>query len=123
MYQHIEFIDGSNPYICKTDRDFRRMKERYELEPIKEGFWKATFKREYLVVGWTSSNAKATFYKMYQTKSGAMRRIKRAIANREFESVVLSRRESYLRNNENLLISINSPIKCWESYGEVERSR
>lgn len=43
-WQHIEFIDGSNPYICKTEKEFNKMKRKYVLEKIKEGFWKATEK-------------------------------------------------------------------------------
>lgn len=40
-WQHIEFTDGSNPYICTTKREFERMKLKYHLVFIKEGFWKA----------------------------------------------------------------------------------
>ena len=43
MYQHIEFINGSNPYISKTEKDFKRICEHYVLIPIAENFWKATF--------------------------------------------------------------------------------
>lgn len=38
-WQHIQFEDGSNPYICKTEDEFKRMQEKYNLEQIKEGFW------------------------------------------------------------------------------------
>lgn len=40
-WQHIEFTNGSNPYICKTKREFERMKRKYHLVFIKECFWKA----------------------------------------------------------------------------------
>lgn len=40
-WQHIEFIDGGNPYICTTVSEFRRMSRKYKLTKIKEGFWKA----------------------------------------------------------------------------------
>lgn len=123
MYQQIEFIDGRNPYVCKTDRDFKRMKERYELELIKEGFWKATFKKGFLVTGWVPNNTMAAFSKQYQTKSGAMRRIKKAIDNMEFKSIMLRYEESYLRNNENLEISTSTPVKCWELNGETYNTR
>lgn len=33
MYQHIEFIDGSNSYISKTEKDFKWMCEHYVLIP------------------------------------------------------------------------------------------
>lgn len=29
MYQHIEFIDGSNSYICKTEKSFKWMKQLF----------------------------------------------------------------------------------------------
>lgn len=51
MYQHIEFIDGSNPYISKTEKDFKWMCEHYVLIPIAENFWKATDRIYYKVVG------------------------------------------------------------------------
>ncbi len=40
-WQHIQFADGSNPYICKTEKEFKRLKRKYgnHLQPIKEGFW------------------------------------------------------------------------------------
>ncbi len=40
-WQHIEFADGSNPYICTTEKSFKWMKKHYVLEPIKDRFWKA----------------------------------------------------------------------------------
>lgn len=45
-WQHIEFEDGSNPYISKTEEDFNWMKNKYELEFIKDNFWLAkSYKR------------------------------------------------------------------------------
>ncbi len=40
-WQHIQFTDGSNPYICTTEKEFKRLKRKYgnRLQPIKEGFW------------------------------------------------------------------------------------
>ncbi len=40
-WQHIQFEDGSNPYICKTEKEFNRIKRRYgkRLEKIQERFW------------------------------------------------------------------------------------
>lgn len=40
-WQHIEFTDGSNPYICITEKEFKRIKRKYNLKQIKEGFWLA----------------------------------------------------------------------------------
>lgn len=40
-WQHIEFKDGSNPYISMTENNFKRMKRKYNLTKIKEGFWLA----------------------------------------------------------------------------------
>ena len=37
----IMFEDGSNPYICKTENEFQRMKRKYELEHISGKFWSA----------------------------------------------------------------------------------
>ena len=40
-WQHIQYENGSNPYICKTESEFNRLKRKYgkRLEPLKEGFW------------------------------------------------------------------------------------
>ena len=40
-WQHIQYTDGSNPYICKTQTEFNRIKRKYgdRMEQIKEGFW------------------------------------------------------------------------------------
>lgn len=51
MWQHIEFADGSNPYISKTEKNFKRMSEQYLLIPISENSWKATDRVFYKVVG------------------------------------------------------------------------
>ena len=40
-WQHIEFADGSNPYICKTEKEFNRMKSKYGLLEIQQNFWLA----------------------------------------------------------------------------------
>ena len=40
-WQHIQFSDGSNPYICKTQKEFDRMRRKYTLQKINEGFWLA----------------------------------------------------------------------------------
>lgn len=38
-WQHITFKVG-NPYICKTEKEFNRIKRKYNLVKIKDGFWK-----------------------------------------------------------------------------------
>ena len=40
-WQHIQYEDSSNPYICKTEKEFKRIQKKYgnRLEKIKEGFW------------------------------------------------------------------------------------
>ena len=40
-WQHIQFADGSNPYISKTAEDFECMKNRYSLKQLAENFWLA----------------------------------------------------------------------------------
>ena len=49
-WQHIKFEDGSNPYICMTEDNLNRMKERYNLINIKDNFWLAEEKNLVLVV-------------------------------------------------------------------------
>lgn len=38
-WQHIEFADGGNPYICTTEKEFKRIQGIYNLTKIKENFW------------------------------------------------------------------------------------
>ena len=45
-WQHIEFADGSNPYVCKTKESFEFMQQKYKLKQIKYGFWLATDKQK-----------------------------------------------------------------------------
>ena len=40
-WQHIEFENGGNPYICMREENFKYMQNKYNLEKIKEGFWLA----------------------------------------------------------------------------------
>lgn len=44
-WQCIEFEDGSNPYICKTEKEFDRIKKKYGLVEIKQNFWLAKNER------------------------------------------------------------------------------
>lgn len=118
VYQHITFIDGSNPYICKTEKSFKWMKEHYVLEPLAKNFWKATYKISYLVVGFDDKNKNATFNRSYKSKSGALNAIRKALNEEKFEAITLRKIEEYLKNSDSLYREINSPIRQYES-GEL----
>lgn len=48
-WQHIQFADGSNPYICMTEKNFKWMQKHYNLVKIKDGFWLAdNMDRQYI---------------------------------------------------------------------------
>lgn len=40
-WQHLDFEDGSNPYIVKTAKELTRIKKKYagRIEEVKPGFW------------------------------------------------------------------------------------
>lgn len=40
-WQHITFSNGSNPYICKTEKEFNRLKKKYNLIHLGGRLWKA----------------------------------------------------------------------------------
>ena len=40
-WQHIQFTDGSNPFICTTECKFKEMKRKCKLTKIKDNFWLA----------------------------------------------------------------------------------
>ena len=44
-WQHIEFESGGNPYICMTEKEFKRIKRKYSLVKIKDDFWIAKDKQ------------------------------------------------------------------------------
>ena len=111
-WQHIEFIDGRNPYICKTKEEFKKMQNKYILKKIDDNFWKATDSISYSVVGFLDKTKWATFHKEYQSKSSAMRVI-RQLKENGFESVVLRKEIRYLKNNDNLDISSSLPIATY----------
>lgn len=114
MYQHIEFIDGSNPYISKTEKDFKWMCEHYVLIPIAENFWKATDRIYYIVVGFTDKNKTASFDKDYKSKEGAMRVIRNAIKEHKFECIMLRKVVKDLRNDDETFCYLsNAPLKQW----------
>ena len=113
MRWHIEFVDGRNPYICKNMRDFQRMNERYELELIKEGFYKATFENRYTVVAFKDKTRPAVMNKVYKTRSGAERAITKFLTYFNFEEIMLRKETFYLNNNEELEISTSAPLVKW----------
>jgi hypothetical protein len=113
MWQHIEFADGSNPYISKTEKDFKRMSEQYLLIPIGENSWKATDRVFYKVVGFPDKDKRATFDRDYKSKAGAMRVIRKAIKENKFEYIVLRKEIEDLRNNDHFNISVSTPIRTW----------
>lgn len=113
MWQHIEFINGSNPYISKTEKDFKRMSEQYLLIPISENFWKATDRVFYKVVGFPDKDKRATFDRDYKSKAGAMNVIRKAIKEKKFECIVLRKEIEDLRNNDHFNIFVSTPIRTW----------
>ena len=125
MYQRIEFVDGSNPYICRTEKNFKWMQDHYVLEPIAENFWKATDRIYYKVVGFVDKDKIATFNRNYKSKAGAMRVIRKAIKENKFECIVLRKEVEDLRNDEHFDISVSTPIKTWNlaQIGVMEMKR
>lgn len=114
MYRQIEFINGSNPYICFTDAEFKRIKEHYVLEKLTDRCYRATDRISYSVIGFSDKDKRAIFSKEYTTKSGALKRIKRMINVGKFQHITLRRNESYLKNSDDLEISSSVRIKTWE---------
>ena len=112
-WQHIEFINGSCPYICKTQKEFKRMQSRYLLIPICDNFWKATDSISYSVVGFADTNKMANFHKEYKTKQSAMR-VVRKLRDNNYESVVLRKEIRDLRNNEHFDISVSEVLNVYE---------
>lgn len=49
-WQHIKFEKNGNPYICLTEKAFNRIKRKYNLVKIKEGFWIAKDKNDNEVI-------------------------------------------------------------------------
>ena len=39
-WQCIHFSDGSNPYICKTEKEFNRLNKKYNLLHLGGCIWK-----------------------------------------------------------------------------------
>ena len=112
-WQLISFINGSNPYICKIEKEFKRMKAKYILKKIGDNCWQATDSISYSVVGFENKNKTANFYREYKTKQGAMR-VVRKLRDNNYESVVLRKEIRYLKNNEHLDISVSEVLNMYE---------
>lgn len=112
-WQLISFIDGSNPYICKTEKEFKRMQSKYVLKKIDENCWQATDSISYSVVGFADKNKMANFYREYKTKQSAMR-VVRKLRDAKYESIVLRKEIRYLKNNEHLDISVSEVLNVYE---------
>ena len=112
-WQHISFVNGSCPYICKTQKEFKRMQSKYLLIPIGNNFWKATDSISYSVVGFADKNKMADFHREYKTKQSAMR-VVRKLREAKYESVVLWKEIRDLRNDEHFDISVSTPLCVYE---------
>lgn len=112
-WQLISFVDGSNPYICKTEKEFKRIKSKYVLKRIGDNCWQATDSISYSVVGFADRNKIANFHREYKTKQGAMRLV-RKLRDNNYESVVLRKEIRYLNNNEHLDISASEVLNVYE---------
>lgn len=40
-WQHITFADGSNPFICTTEKAFQRLRRKHHLVKLQDNFWYA----------------------------------------------------------------------------------
>ena len=115
MWNSIHFIDGSNPYICKTEKEFEKMKQRYVLQSTSEnGFWKATHKVTYAVIGYSDGLKIDTYRKEYKTKQGALRVINAMIKNKSYDHIVLREEKTYLGTIGKLEYSSTEIIKYWD---------
>ena len=112
-WQLISFVDGSNPYICKTEKEFKWIKSKYVLKRIDDNCWQATDSISYSVVGFADRNKMANFHREYKTKQSAMR-VVRKLRNNNYESVVLRKEIRYLKNNEHLDISVSEVLNVYE---------
>ena len=61
VWQHIEFENGSNPYICRTETEFKRVQNKYCLKQVKCNFWIAKEKKMHkdlkrAIVAWLLDN-------------------------------------------------------------------
>lgn len=109
-WQHIKFKDGRPAYVCKTENDFRRIKEHFVLEEFKykntwlPNFWLAIASRVYVVYGYNrSSSGKPVYKKDYETRSGAQRGADSAVYKWRFPKIVIEVHWLSLDNRKALL--------------------
>ena len=112
-WQLISFVDGSNPYICKTEKEFKRIKSKYVLKRIDDNCWQATDSISYSVVGFADKNKMASFHREYRTKQSAMS-VVRKLRDNNYGSVVLRKEIRDLRNNEHFDISVSEVLNVYE---------
>ena len=112
-WQLISFVDGSNPYVCKTEKEFKRMKSKYVLKRIDDNCWQATDSISYSVVGFADKNKMASFHREYRTKQSAMS-VVRKLRDNNYGSVVLRKEIRDLRNNEHFDISVSEVLNVYE---------
>lgn len=93
-WQHIIFIDGSSPYICRTKKEFDRIRERYLLTRAQEGrdVWFAKAAVIYVVYGFTADTEHFAYARAYQTKGGAVGAIKRLLSQGKYQQMELRKR-------------------------------
>lgn len=70
-WQLVTFEDGSNPFICMDERNFKYMKTTYELVRLGKDSWLAKGIIKYTVTG--SVCNKTVLAKSYKTKSSVER--------------------------------------------------
>lgn len=111
MWWKIDFADGRDTYVCKDMKDFQRMSERFELELVKEGHYKASFGKKYYLIGFKKD--KVVMNREYLTKSGALRSVNKFLIHGMLDELMLRVDTFYLNNSEELEISSSAPIVSW----------
>lgn len=71
-FQQINFLDGSNPYICKDKREFDKMVDKYVLDKCGENSWIALAEIGYLMSAYKHKAKRPYFVKRYGTYDAAL---------------------------------------------------
>jgi hypothetical protein len=69
------------------------------------------FNKSYLVIGFKNKAEMATLHKDFKTEREARAFISKEIKNKSYEIIILRKLEGYIGNNDNLDISISTPIE------------
>jgi hypothetical protein len=109
----ITFVDGSNPYVCKTKEEFSNIKEKYVLRKMSENTYLATKRIMYSICGWADLEKPANIIKYFETKGDAMRFAKKLRKNKDIKKMVMRRDYSSLNNHEDLEISDSESVFTW----------